>query len=156
LRRPDDRWMTDAQREAHRTPEAEDSRPVVFVGELNVACSRFRVLIQPEILLFGSPTVEGPAEHHSNECSWRESNVTVVVIEEDVHGCPDHAQLERELQTYAHRPLRLASFNAGSNVTGLIPPMHTLAAICHRHGAFILCDFAGSGPCENISPPIHF
>jgi len=83
----------------------------------------------------------------------QQSNVTVVVIE-DINGCPDHAQLERELAAYAHRPLRLASFNAGSNVTGLIPPMHTIAGICHRHGAYILCDFAGSGPCESTTNAI--
>jgi len=123
LRKPDPRWQGKAQISADGGNEAESMRPVVFVG---------------------------PAEHHSNECSWRESNVTVVINEEDSRGWPDQEQLERELIKYRSRPLLVASFNAGSNVTGIIPRVHDLAEICHRHGAYIICDYAGSGPYVEI------
>src|SRR6266545_7721921 len=62
----------------------------------------------------------GPFEHHSNELPWRESIADVVVISEDQDGHIDIDQLETELRRHADRPLRIGSFSAASNVTGII------------------------------------
>ena len=62
----------------------------------------------------------GPYEHHSNELPWRESIADVVVIPEDHDGRIDLARLETELLAYVDRPLRIGSFSAASNVTGII------------------------------------
>ena len=62
----------------------------------------------------------GPYEHHSNELPWRESIADVVVIGEDADGHIDLADLERQLVRYAGRPLRIGSFSAASNVTGIL------------------------------------
>src|SRR5262245_55244851 len=70
-----------------------DQRPVVFVG---------------------------PFEHHSNELPWRESIADVVTIPEDADGHIDLAGLEAELLRYADRPLKIGSFSAASNVTGIL------------------------------------
>jgi selenocysteine lyase/cysteine desulfurase len=97
----------------------------------------------------------GPYEHHSNELPWRESLATVVTIGEDDHGGIDEAELEAELQRYAHRPVRIGSFSAASNVTGIASDTASVTRLLHRHGALAFWDFAAAGPYVAIeaSPP---
>ena len=97
----------------------------------------------------------GPFEHHSNELPWRESIADVVVIHEDADGHVDLAQLEEELRRHADRPLRIGSFSAASNVTGIVSDTRAIAALLHRHGALSFWDFAAAGPYVEIDmgPP---
>jgi selenocysteine lyase/cysteine desulfurase len=92
----------------------------------------------------------GPFEHHSNELPWRESIADVVVIHEDADGHIDQRQLERELVRHADRPLRIGSFSAASNVTGIVSDTRAIAALLHRHGALSFWDFAAAGPYVQI------
>ncbi len=92
----------------------------------------------------------GPYEHHSNELPWRESIAEVVVIDEDADGRLDLDQLERELQRYADRPLKIGSFSAASNVTGIGSKTGRTAILLHRYGALSLWDFAAAGPYVQI------
>ncbi len=92
----------------------------------------------------------GPFEHHSNELPWRESIADVVKIGEDRDGHIDQEQLERELIRYADRPLRIGSFSAASNVTGIISDTHGIAELLHRHGALSFWDFAAAAPYVDI------
>ena len=102
-------------------PEAE--RPVVFIG---------------------------PYEHHSNELPWRESVADVVVIGEDADGHIDLADLDWQLDRYADRPLRVGSFSAASNVTGILTDTSAVAALLHAHGALSFWDYAAAGPYVDI------
>ena len=88
----------------------------------------------------------GPYEHHSNELPWRESIADVVVIDEDTDGHIDLAGLRRALARYADRPLRIGSFSAASNVTGILTDADRIAALLHRHGALSFWDYAAAGP----------
>lgn len=88
----------------------------------------------------------GPYEHHSNELSWRETIADVVVIDEDADGRIDQKHLERELIKYADRPLRIGSFSAASNVTGIGSDTCGIAILLHRYNAFSFWDFAAAGP----------
>ncbi|HET8684571.1 MAG TPA: aminotransferase class V-fold PLP-dependent enzyme, partial [Micromonosporaceae bacterium] len=88
----------------------------------------------------------GPYEHHSNELPWRESIADVVVIGEDADGHVDLAVLERQLVAHAGRPLRIGSFSAASNVTGILADTDRIAALLHRHDALSLWDYAAAGP----------
>jgi selenocysteine lyase/cysteine desulfurase len=88
----------------------------------------------------------GPYEHHSNELPWRESIADVVVIPEDAEGHIDTARLEEELVRYADRPLRIGSFSAASNVTGILSDTAGIAALLHRHGALSFWDYAAAAP----------
>jgi selenocysteine lyase/cysteine desulfurase len=106
---------------ADRIPPAE--RPVVFIG---------------------------PFEHHSNELPWRESIADVVVIREDADGHIDQRQLEEELRRHADRPLKIGSFSAASNVTGIVSDTRAIAALLHRHGALSFWDFAAAAPYVRI------
>jgi selenocysteine lyase/cysteine desulfurase len=88
----------------------------------------------------------GPFEHHSNELPWRESIADVVVIHEDADGHIDLAHLEQELARYAARPLKIGSFSAASNVTGIASDTKAITALLHSHGALSFWDFAAAGP----------
>ncbi len=63
----------------------------------------------------------GPFEHHSNELPWRESIADVVAVPGGRRR-PRRPRLPRgsELRRYADRPLRIGSFSAASNVTGIL------------------------------------
>src|SRR5215468_10175160 len=88
----------------------------------------------------------GPFEHHSNELPWRESIAEVRVIQEDADGHIDLDHLERELVRHAARPLKIGSFSAASNVTGIASDTRAIAALLHRHGAYSFWDYAAAGP----------
>ncbi len=92
----------------------------------------------------------GPFEHHSNELPWRESIADVVTIDEDADGHIDLAQLGRELERRADRPLKIGSFSAASNVTGIISDTRAVARLLHQHGALSLWDFAAAAPHVSI------
>ena len=92
----------------------------------------------------------GPYEHHSNELPWRESIADVVVIDEDQNGKPDHGLLIAALEEHADRPLKIGSFSAASNVTGIGSATREITAILHRHGALAFWDFAAAGPYVQI------
>ena len=92
----------------------------------------------------------GPFEHHSNELPWRESIAEVVVIREDADGHIDLGQLSEELRRTAGRPLRIGSFSAASNVTGIVSDTRAIASLLHRHGALSFWDFAAAGPYVQI------
>ncbi len=88
----------------------------------------------------------GPYEHHSNELPWRETIADVVMIDEDRDGRIDEAHLERELIAHRDRPLKIGSFSAASNVTGIVSNIHPLTTLLHRHGALAFWDFAAAAP----------
>ncbi len=92
----------------------------------------------------------GPYEHHSNELPWRESIADVVIIDEDADGhvCLEH--LERELIAHAGRPVKIGSFSAASNVTGIITDADAVSALLHTHGARAFWDFAAAAPYVGI------
>ncbi len=92
----------------------------------------------------------GPYEHHSNEIPWRESIADVVTIREDADGhvCLDH--LRQELERYAGRPLKIGSFSAASNVTGILTDVPAVATLLHEHGALSFWDYAAAAPYVGI------
>jgi selenocysteine lyase/cysteine desulfurase len=92
----------------------------------------------------------GPFEHHSNELPWRETIADVVTIHEDADGHIDLGELEDQLHRYRHRPLRIASFSAASNVTGIVTDTHAVSQLLHAHGALSFWDYAAAAPYVDI------
>ncbi|HDJ32778.1 MAG TPA: aminotransferase class V-fold PLP-dependent enzyme [Bacteroidetes bacterium] len=90
-------------------------------------------------------------EHHSNHTSWYETIADVEIIEpgENLLVDPDH--LREALKKYENREFKIGAFTGGSNVTGIIPPYHTLARIMHENGGVAFVDFAASGPYVDIN-----
>lgn len=97
----------------------------------------------------------GPYEHHSNELPWRESVADVVTIPEDPDGRIDLAALERALVDHADRPLRIGSFSAASNVTGILSDTRAISVLLHRHGARSFWDFGAAAPYVDIELAPH-
>jgi selenocysteine lyase/cysteine desulfurase len=101
----------------------DDERPVVFIG---------------------------PYEHHSNELPWRESIADLVVIGEDSNGMIDQDHLARELTRFRDRPLKIGSFSAASNVTGIVSDTKGIASLLHEQRALSFWDFAAAAPYVDI------
>ena len=93
----------------------------------------------------------GPYEHHSNEISWRQGLASVVEVNLAPDGGIDLAHLESLLQDPRFQGrMRIGSFSAASNVTGMRTPVHEIAALLHAHDALACFDYAASAPYVEI------
>ncbi|GAA1141253.1 aminotransferase class V-fold PLP-dependent enzyme [Nocardioides aquiterrae] len=93
----------------------------------------------------------GPYEHHSNELPWRESIADVVTIRQDADGGVDQEDLREQLEKYADRAVKIGSFSAASNVTGIVSDTAGIAELLHEHGALSFWDFAAAAPYVDIT-----
>jgi selenocysteine lyase/cysteine desulfurase len=89
-------------------------------------------------------------EHHSNQTTWYETIADVHVLAAADDGLVNTSELSAALETYKHRRIKIGSFTACSNVTGIETPYHALAAIMHEHGGIAIIDFAASAPYTKI------
>jgi selenocysteine lyase/cysteine desulfurase len=147
----------DARRIVHRAANGSEKDVVIFCGTGSTGAidklvqvlglrlpERFELLPVPSER---RPVVfVGPYEHHSNELPWRESIADVVTIRERADGRPDLDHLEHELRAHAGRPLKIGSFSAASNVTGIVTDVDAVSIVLHRHGALACWDYAAAGP----------
>jgi len=93
----------------------------------------------------------GPYEHHSNEISWRDGLCEVVELNLDANGHADIKQLETLLQKDAYKDrLKIGTFSAASNVTGLISHTRDLARLMHQYDGLAFFDYAASAPYVDI------
>jgi selenocysteine lyase/cysteine desulfurase len=148
----------DARRIVHRAVNGGDEDAVVFCG--SGATGAIDKLVRA-LGLDGPWEGErpivfvGPYEHHSNELPWRESVADVVTILEDADGRVDLDHLEHELRRHEARALKIGTFSAASNVTGIVTDVDRVSTILHRHGALACWDYAAAGPYLPIdmNPP---
>ncbi len=89
-------------------------------------------------------------EHHSNQTSWLECLVEVVVIPPGEDGLPSLSALDGLFVEYAARPLKIVAATSCSNVTGVVTDYHEIARVAHRHGGLCFVDFAASAPYLDI------
>ncbi|MEO8254597.1 MAG: aminotransferase class V-fold PLP-dependent enzyme, partial [Flavobacterium sp.] len=89
-------------------------------------------------------------EHHSNQVPWYETGAEVVFLPPDENNLVNPNELIKALEKYKNRPLKVGSFTACSNVTGIVTPYAELAKIMHQHGGFCFVDFAASAPYVKI------
>jgi len=89
-------------------------------------------------------------EHHSNQTSWYETIAEVVQIPPGEDLKIDLDKLRELLEKYKDRSLKIGSFTACSNVTGVHTPFHEMAKIMHEHGGLCFIDFAASAPYVDI------
>ncbi len=90
-------------------------------------------------------------EHHSNHISWLETFADVVILLPDEDEMDFANELKKQLPKYKNRNVKIGSFTAGSNVTGIIPDYYKLAEIMHEHGGYAFVDFAASAPYIDIN-----
>ena len=89
-------------------------------------------------------------EHHSNQTTWYECDVTLEIVSSDENGLPSLENLAHLLAQYKNRKVKIGSFTACSNVTGIKTPYHQLAELMHQHGGLCFVDFACSAPYVDI------
>ncbi|HXV32440.1 MAG TPA: aminotransferase class V-fold PLP-dependent enzyme [Gaiellaceae bacterium] len=136
----------DARRAVHRAVGGGPDDVVVFTGT-GATGAIDRLLRILELDPRRRPVVfVGPFEHHSNELVWRESAADVVVIRATPEGGFDLDHLREELGRHADRPVKIGSFSAASNVTGIVTDVDAVSILLHRHGALALWDYAAAGP----------
>lgn len=102
---------------------SKESKPIVFISQM---------------------------EHHSNQITWLDGGCDVVIIPVDKKGLIDLDFLEKELIKYKSRKIKIGSFTACSNVTGIGNPIHDLARLMHKHNGYCFVDFAASAPYTRI------
>ena len=156
------RLREDARAIIHRAVNGTDDTVVIFTGSGSTAAIdkivgilglRIPADLDREYSLSAQiPTADrpvvfiGPYEHHSNELPWRESIADVVTIPEDADGHIDVEALRQQLERYAERPLKIGSFSAASNVTGILTDTAAITALLHAHGALAFWDYAAAAP----------
>lgn len=159
--------MTKSYQEAKkiikRHVNANDKDVLIFSGYgMTSAINKFQRILglrYPEQLqkYFHIPKDEKPVvflthmEHHSNQTSWLETICDVVLIEPDEKGLVNINHLENLLQLYEHRKLKIGSFTAASNVTGIQPPIYKMAELMHKYGGVCFIDFAAAAPYVEIN-----
>lgn len=91
-------------------------------------------------------------EHHSNDLPWRETIADTEYVGYDRIGRIDAADLDRVLSLPEHRDrrLKIGSFSAASNVTGVLNATDDLARVMHDHGGYACFDFAAAGPYVDV------
>ena len=111
------------ERMASQVSFAENDKPVVFITHM---------------------------EHHSNQTTWHECDVTLEIVNADEHGLPSIEHLQTLLKKYQDRTMKIGSFTACSNVTGIKTPYYQLAEVMHENGGLCFVDFACSAPYVDI------
>jgi len=139
-----------------RSVGASEDHCVIFAGAGATAAinllARAMGLLDRAAAAGASPNDErpvvfiGPYEHHANELPWREADVDVVTIGFDTAGHIDRKALAAALDEYRARPLRIGSFSAASNVTGLVSDVTAISRLLKQHGALSFWDYAAGGP----------
>jgi selenocysteine lyase/cysteine desulfurase len=140
-------YMNQAKDAVRRSVNAKPCDRVIFTGN---GCSGaiihiihlldLKTLSSPKTVVFVSV-----AEHHSNYLPWTHLPVELVIVPMTNMGLLDTDYLESALKQHS-RSAKICSFIAGSNVTGIIQPVHEVSELVHRYNGLIFWDYAGCAP----------
>jgi len=89
-------------------------------------------------------------EHHSNQTSWVEALCDVKIINRGSEGLPDLNHLETILKENNSRKLKIGSFTACSNVTGIETNIYEMAELMHKYDGYCFVDYSASAPYVKI------
>ena len=87
-------------------------------------------------------------EHNSNSLSWRETQCKIVLIDGDYNNFYDN--LESKLTENEKYYIKIGSFTASSNITGLLLDVDKIASIIHNKQGFAFFDYAAAAPYLKI------
>ncbi|KAG0003945.1 hypothetical protein BGZ80_004515 [Entomortierella chlamydospora] len=80
-----------------------------------------------------------------DEAYWTRKSIA------DTQASKSHLDvLESQLILHQHRPLKLGTFSAGSNLTGVLNDTVAISELLHKYNAFAFFDYAGVGPYTTI------
>ena len=87
-------------------------------------------------------------EHNSNSLSWKETKCEIVIIEADYDIFYDVLRIE--LEKYRDNYIKIGSFTASSNITGLLLDVDKIAVLMHQANGFAFFDYAAAAPYLKI------
>jgi len=124
-----------ARSEIARLTQASSRHAVVFAGS-GATADLNRLVYLLGVTDARDPVVFiGPYKHRSNILPWRVSGARVVEIPEVPDGGVDLEALERALCDHAEADLKIGSFSAASNVTGILTDPDPVTRCLKAHGA---------------------
>ena len=87
-------------------------------------------------------------EHNSNSLSWKETQCEIIIIEADCDVFYDVLRIE--LEKYKDNYIKIGSFTASSNITGLLLDVDKIAVLMHQANGFAFFDYAAAAPYLKI------
>lgn len=144
-------YMEESRRLIRKSIHAKQTDKIIFSGN---GCSgavthlihslNLRQETSPQTVVFVSV-----AEHHSNYLPWTHLPVVMEIIPTRNDGVIDLAIMKDRLAQYEGHPI-ICSFIAGSNVTGVVQPVHAISKLVHRANGLIFFDYAACAPYVSI------
>ena len=87
-------------------------------------------------------------EHNSNSLSWRETQCEIVLIDGECEIF--YENLQKKLDEYKNNYIKIGSFTASSNITGLLLDVDRIASMMHKENGFVFFDYAAGAPYLKI------
>ena len=87
-------------------------------------------------------------EHNSNSLSWRETQCEIVLIDGECEQF--YENLQNSLDEYRNSYIKIGSFTASSNITGLLLDVDRIASMIHKENGFVFFDYAAGAPYLKI------
>jgi len=122
------------------------SKLLTAMGLVESCCDNFRKCVTSVVSTDRPVVFLSSFEHHSADLPWRESIADVVVIKLCPQGRVDLDDLERQLDLYKDRSVKIGCFSAASNVTGTLTNVRRIAKVLHHHGCLAMFDYAAAAP----------
>jgi selenocysteine lyase/cysteine desulfurase len=157
-------WYQEAHEKARRALNAQDDDVVIFTGSgatgaINKLIGLLGISIPDNFAMRQGckehlarserpVVIRSRMEHHSNDITWRETISDTEHVGYDNLGRPDWRDLDRILSSprYRDRKLKIGTFSAASNVTGIVSDVDNLARVMHEHGGYAFFDYAAAAP----------
>ena len=83
-------------------------------------------------------------EHNSNSLSWKETQSKIVMIDGDYEKF--YETLKIKLDNHKDNYIKIGSFTASSNITGLLLDVDKIAILMHEAKGFAFFDYAAGAP----------
>ena len=87
-------------------------------------------------------------EHNSNSLSWKETQSDIVIIDSDYEIFYD--VLKIELDKHKDNYIKIGSFTASSNITGLLLDVDKISCLMHEANGYAFFDYAAASPYLKI------
>ena len=82
-------------------------------------------------------------EHNSNSLSWRETGAKIIYIK-------DLQDLKQNLEKYNENYIKMGSFTAASNITGIYLDVDKYSILMHKYNGLAFFDYAAAAPYIKI------
>ena len=91
-------------------------------------------------------------EHNSNSLSWRETQSEIVLVQGEYDKF--YVNLKEQLEKYKNNYIKIGSFTAASNITGLLLDVDIISILMHKYKGFAFFDYAAGAPYLKIDVKI--